>query len=150
MKKYFRVDYILKDLPEFTQKDVINRLKQFPNIFREVIDVFDDNVDGKGYERLSIYPMYDSKKLVDNFMNKRREELNQINKIMEENARNPLFENTEKVKASWKFRDYLMEFLSEIELNKEFNCMSYNEYHPFVTNKKHTVVQEDENTNTPC
>jgi len=79
-------------------------------------------------------------------MNIRREELVNINEMMIEGGRAPLFPHPEKIKESWNIRDHLMEYLPEEVLNKEFGCESYKKYTPTNIFVKPT---KDDSTHTP-
>lgn len=142
MSKLFRVEYYLKGMKISAQKIIMNKLNNgFSDFYRDFVEIFNDNMDGKGYNRMYDTMIFRNKEDVDEFISSRVEYLEIINKLMTDNERNPLFPEPTKLVESWKLRDRLMEFLPEEVLNQEFNCESFKAFQPINIMGEHK--QED-------
>ena len=122
------LDYYIKGLDAFAQR----------SIWQQVADRISGRdcemlIDGEnGFENVFKTGVYKDRNDIEPFLKLQKMRFDVANKMMRENKRFPLFEDTNDLIASAKQRNKLVKYMPESECNKVVGCESFQSYIPKV------------------
>lgn len=143
IKYFYRVEYLIKDLDCTVQRKILFRLKEdFPDCLKKWVIRGNDDYENSYENDPGMQCLFLTKDIYINHINGYCQKFEEINAIMMEHNRKPLFPHPHLALESWNVRDRLIEILPEDVLNEEYNCTSFDDYVPETRREEDECVSE--------